>query len=69
MPRIESSMMSFAAYDERAHTLTLTFASGDRYEYLDVPKQIYLDLLSAASAGVYFDRAIRDRFRYQRLGR
>ena len=40
----------------------MTFVTGRRYLYLDVPSQIAADFRAAFSKGVYFNRYVRDCF-------
>jgi lysyl-tRNA synthetase class 2 len=40
--------------------LAITFTSGRTYDYVGVPKPVYLGLLRASSAGEYFNTRIRD---------
>ena len=61
--------MSFVTYDRRSRQLTITFKSGGKYVYFEVPAQVYEDLLAAPSAGRYFDANIRDRYHFQRIWR
>ena len=61
-----SSLLASVAYSHLA-TLDVTFRRGARYRYFAVPASVVRDLLAAPSAGTYFNRAIRPRFRYQRL--
>jgi len=63
---VESSVLASVAYG-RDHTLQLGFRSGAVYRYFDVPPTVFRALLSAESKGTYFNRSIRNRFRYQRL--
>ena len=63
---LESSLLATVTYSEHA-TLDVTFRSGAVYRYFAVPARIVDALLTAPSAGAYFQRQIRHRFRYQRL--
>lgn len=69
VPVIESSAMSFVDYNKRSRRLTITFTSGSRYVYFDVPASVFEGLLAAPSAGRYFDEHIRDRYKFARLWR
>lgn len=69
MPSVSSSVIRAAAYDEELEELTVTFTSGKRYVYFDVPEWVYDGLLAAESAGEYFNRHIKDRYRYGELRR
>lgn len=61
-----SSLLAAVRYSRDA-TLELTFRSGARYRYFAVPPPVVQRLLAAPSKGTYFNRHIRNRFRYQRL--
>lgn len=63
---LESSVLATAAYTTD-QTLMLEFRSGALYRYFAVPSGVFHALLVAESKGAYFNRNIRDRFRYQRL--
>jgi len=60
MPALNSTAITYAEYDAETETLTLTFVSGQSYDYEGVPEQVYLDLLRAPSAGAYYNAAIKD---------
>lgn len=47
--------------------LDLEFRSGARYRYFAVPHTVVQGLLAAGSKGAYFNRHIKNRFRYRRL--
>ena len=63
---MSSSAIARVAYDETSSTLNVEFESGTIYEYFDVPRNIYEELLSAESAGSYFAQNIRDVYRFDR---
>lgn len=48
-------------------TLELEFRSGAIYRYFAVPHVVFQELIAAESKGAYFNRHVRNRFRYQRL--
>lgn len=54
-------------YDAVQHRLDVQFVSGRRYSYHDVPAEAAEALRAAPSKGAYFNRYIRDRFRFTRL--
>jgi hypothetical protein len=62
-----SSVIRAFAYDEDEHRLAVTFQTGRRYAYRDVPAAIAAGLRRAASKGEFFNAAIRDRFAFERL--
>ncbi len=61
-----SSVIRSFAYDPAAHRLDVQFVSGRTYSYLDVPEREVAALNSAASKGGFFNRRIRDRYRFVR---
>ena len=54
MPTINSSMISEYEYDEAEKLLKIKFSKGGWYGYLNVPKEIVDDFISAASPGKFF---------------
>ena len=66
LPRVHSSLLSAMSYSLEA-TLDLEFRSGAIYRYFGVPPTVPEGLIAAESKGAYFDRIVRNRFRYQRL--
>ncbi|CAN5716529.1 hypothetical protein BH10ACI4_BH10ACI4_38890 [soil metagenome] len=56
---VKSSNLSEVAYDRGTSTLGVRFKSGGEYEYLNVPEQVYRELISAPSVGSYFDANIK----------
>jgi len=63
---LSSSVIARVAYDETSHTLMIEFRSGTFYDYFNVPKSVYHELIGASSAGTYFAENIRDVYRYTR---
>lgn len=57
---LDSTAIRGVDYDAQALTLWILFTSGSKYAYFDVPAWKYRALLSAASAGQYFNDNIRD---------
>lgn len=64
---LDSTTLRSVSYAPDHRLLTLEFHSGKVYEYLDVPTQIYQDLLQADSKGRYFNLHIRNHFRTQEV--
>lgn len=61
-----SSVIRSFHYDPAAHTLDVQFVSGRRYAYLDVPEREVEAMRRATSKGGFFNRRIRDRYRFER---
>ena len=67
MLSVGSSRLVAVGYDERLQLLQIQFVDGSMYEYYDVPKNIYIDLITASSAGKYFHKYIKDVYRYSKI--
>ncbi len=63
---VSSSAISSVGYDERSAVLEVEFSSGDVYDYLQVPRKVYHDLLKAPSKGSFVSRRVRDRYEFAR---
>ena len=61
-----SSVIRSFDYDEAAHRLDIRFVSGRLYSYLDVPECVVEAMRRATSKGGFFNRRIRDRYRFVR---
>jgi hypothetical protein len=64
---VESSALATVSYDESNALLQLEFRSRAVYHYFAVPAAAHEALLAATSQGIYFNRAIRGRYRYVRV--
>jgi hypothetical protein len=67
MPAIQSTLISYVAYDATSRTLLVTFKkSGDTWAYDPVPQEEYDSLVNAGSAGRYFLDNIRGSYNERR---
>jgi hypothetical protein len=57
-----SSVIRSFAYDPLRKALLITFQTGRRYRYLDVPPETYVELKAAFAKGIYFNQHIRNRY-------
>lgn len=64
---VSSSNLASVGYDEDSQTLEIEFQNGAVYQYFDVPRAHYDDLVSVGSVGQYFHQQIRGVFRYSRV--
>jgi hypothetical protein len=62
-----SNAISDVAYDQKRERLTVTFASGRVYEYVDVPAEVVASFQSAFSKGAFFNSYIRERYDFKEL--
>jgi hypothetical protein len=60
MPALNSSCLSWVEYD--SGTMHLGFRNGRSYTLRGVPEHHYYGLLSASSAGRYFNRYLKGRY-------
>lgn len=61
-----STVIRSFSYDRSRRELDVTFQSGKRYTYLDVPPEIHEAMKSSFSKGEFFNEHIRDRFAFER---
>lgn len=56
---LNSSAINAVAYDTIKHTLIITFKNGVDYTYPDLNESYYTGLITAASAGKYYNQVIK----------
>ena len=64
---IASSNIASVGYDIEKQILEVEFLHGAIYQYFDVPKEVYEELITAASHGSYFHYGIKDNFKHTKL--
>lgn len=64
---VTSTNISEIGYDQPSQTLEVMFRNGGVYQYFDIPRHEYDNLLRAASIGEYLNRSIKGRYRYARV--
>jgi hypothetical protein len=62
-----SSVIRAFHYRPEDHALDVTFVSGRRYRYLEVPETLHRQMREAFSKGEFFNAHIRDHFPFQRM--
>jgi hypothetical protein len=62
-----SSVIRAVSYDPDSAELTVAFVSGRTYVYFDVSPEVHAAFVSAASRGEFFNRFIRDHFRFREM--
>jgi hypothetical protein len=63
-----SSTIKSVEYDDDARELDITFTSGKRYRYFNVPLEIYAEFLDAGSKGKFFNENIKGAFAFSEVG-
>lgn len=64
---VDSSMLASVGYDEKKQILEVEFNHGGIYEYYEVEKEIYDDLINVDSLGRYFINHIKDDYDYSKV--
>jgi len=64
---IQSSNIKFTQYDTSTKKLLVEFNSGLKYEYDDVPHQLYTQFRMSESQGKFFSGKIAKNFKYKKL--
>lgn len=62
-----SSNIAEGEYDPDVRLMRIAFRDGSAYQYSGVPPEVWLGLQHAASAGSYFHRNIKGRYRDERI--
>jgi hypothetical protein len=62
---VESSLIKEVAYDAATKVLTVQFVDKpEKYQYKDVPEEVYNALMTAESKGAFFVKNIKDKFEF-----
>ena len=64
---IKSSNVSKTEYDTITKELLVTFNNGLKYEYYDIPHQIYTQFRMSESQGKFFNSKIAKTFKYKKV--
>jgi hypothetical protein len=64
---VNSSNLASIGYDSENEILEVEFKHGGVYQYLNVPEDIFNELMNAPSHGVYFSANIRNDYEYSKL--
>jgi ATP-dependent DNA helicase RecG len=63
---VASANIASVGYDADKKVLEIEFHDGGIYQYFDVPKSVYEELITSPSIGSYFFHNIRNNFNYQK---
>ena len=64
---IKSSNIKKTEYDTETKKLVVEFNNGFKYEYEDVPHQVYTKFRMSESQGKFFTKDISKTFKYKKL--
>lgn len=62
-----SSVIASFDYDQESHTLRVNFLSGNVYEYLHVPAEVFRRMKAAKSKGTFLNRFIKGHFDFIKI--
>ena len=65
---VASSNISAVGYDEQFETLEVEFLNGSIYQYYNVPRNLYEQLMQAGSKGRFLNTYIKNAYPYSRIG-
>jgi hypothetical protein len=64
---IKSSNLKLADFDTETKKLVVEFNNGLKYEYEDVPLQVFTSFRRAESQGSFFSKNIVKKYKYKKL--
>ena len=65
--KVSSSNISSIGYHAETQTLEIEFLNGAIYQYFDVPKHVFEELMRAPSHGQYLAKYIKGYYRFARV--
>ena len=63
-----STVISYFTYNSETEVLRIRFVSGLIYDYKDVPEQVYIAMKESRSKGVFFNKYIKDKYQFTKIG-
>jgi ATP-dependent DNA helicase RecG len=63
---IVSSNIASVGYDKKAHVLEIEFHHGAIFQYVDVPENVYEELMNSPSKEAYYRNELKDKFECQK---
>ena len=67
MVKVESSNIAAIGYDTKFGNLIVEYKSGARYQYKNVPYELYENLLKTESKGRFVNENVKGKFEYGRI--
>ncbi|WP_202944584.1 KTSC domain-containing protein [Pseudooceanicola batsensis] len=64
---VSSSSIASIGYEEVTQTLEVEFVDNSLYQYLNVPPNIYDELMAAPSQGAFLNANVKNQYAYERL--
>ena len=69
MHEVESSNVKAIGYETTTNTLVVEYLSGLKYEYSNVPVNVFDELLNSVSKGKYMNQTIKGQYEGRRVQR
>lgn len=63
-----STVIFKSSYNADTATLTITFVSGLVYDYKNVPKEKFKEMISSGAKGIYFNKHIKGKYECEKVG-
>ena len=65
--KVDSSNLASVGYDPSNLILEIEFNHGGVYQYFEVPREVYDQLMGADSHGKYFAKSIKNIYEFKRM--
>ncbi len=62
-----SSVVRAMNYNEETRVLRIIYTSGLKYDYKDVPAEVFIALKNAGSKGIFLNKNIKGKFAYEKV--
>ena len=69
MHEVESSNVKAIGYETSTNTLVVEYLSGLKYEYFNVPANVFDELLESVSKGKYMNQNMKGQYEGRRVQR
>ena len=64
---VKSSLVSHISYDSATKAMEVTFKTGPRYRFEDVPADLYDEFCACESFGRFFNTRVKGNYKHSRL--
>ena len=64
--RVDSSFIKAVSFDKDLHVLSVRLKSGAVYNFKDVTKDVYKDLVASQSKGKFFNKNLKDQYEWSK---
>ena len=62
-----SSVVAAIRYDEKTSKLRVIFQSGNIYDYIKVPEEVYNNMKRASSKGEFLNKEIKPNYEFEKV--